>query len=145
MKTFKNLFSIATLALVAGFFTAPQQAQAQQTREHILLIKIQVEPQAAAYIKFDGVDGECQVKEGRNIVGRNTRTGEQLVVVVKDRKLAQFGTQAAGGAFKAIPANASPCFTIQCTTLNPPKCYTLPGGECICVCGPWISAAGGRN
>ncbi|MBP8239923.1 MAG: hypothetical protein KAX50_08180, partial [Saprospiraceae bacterium] len=100
MNIFK-FFSIAAVACTALFFSATNSASAQQTREHVLLIQMNVEPQAAAYIKFDGVDGECQVKEGRNVVGRNTRTGDQLVIVVKNGKLTEFGTQSASGAFKA--------------------------------------------
>lgn len=142
MNIFK-FFSIAAVAFTALFFSATPTASAQQTREHILLIQMNVEPQAAAYIKFDGVDGECSVREGRNTVGRNTRTGDLLVVVVRNGKLVEFGTQNAAGAFKAVSPNASPCnSTIHCTTLNPPKCFTLPGGACVCVCGPWITAAG---
>lgn len=141
MNIFK-FFSIAAVACTTLFFSAPTPASAQQTREHVLLIKMNVEPSAAAYIKFDGVDGECQVKEGRNVVGRNTRTGDQLIIVVKNGKLTEFGTQSASAAFKAITPSASPCFRPICTTFNPPKCFVLPGGTCVCVCGPWITAAG---
>ncbi len=146
MNIFK-FFSIAAVACTALFFSATNSVSAQQTREHVLLIKLQVDPQAAAaaYIKFDGVDGECQVKEGRNVVGRNTRTGDQLVIVVKNGKLTEFGTQSASGAFKAITPSASPCFRPTCTTLNPPKCFVLPGGTCVCVCGPWFTSATGGN
>lgn len=143
MNFFKNLFSVATLAFVATVFTAPQvQAQASSGE---LKIQMNVEPQAAAYIKFDGVDGECRVQEGRNVVGRNTRTGEQLIIVVRSGKIAQFGVTPTGGSFKALSPNASPCFTVHCTTVNPPKCFTTPGGQCVCVCGPWITSNTGRN
>ncbi len=127
-------------AAAATVFTAPQ-AQAQTSGAGGLKIQMQVEPSAAAYIKFDGVDGEVNVQEGRNVVGRNTRNGDQLIVVVRNGKPVQFGVQPTGGSFKAIPSNASPCnSTIHCTTFNPPVCFTLPGGQCVCSCGPWITS-----
>jgi hypothetical protein len=142
MNIFKNLFSFAALTLVAVFFAAPKQAEAQQTREHILLLKTHVEPQAAAYIKFDGVDGESKIKEGRNVVGRNTRTGEQLIVVVRDGKLAEFGTQSAGGAFKPASLSASPLsFYPDCPY---PYCFTSKDGEYICVCLQAMTLTSGR-
>lgn len=142
MNIFK-FFPIAAMAFSALFLSTTPDAKAQQTREHVLLIQMHVEPLAAAYIKFDGVDGECEVKEGRNTVGRNTRTGDQLIVVVRKGKLAEFGTQTASGAYKALLPASSPCIPGPiCTTLNPPKCFRLPGGGCVCVCGPWITAAG---
>jgi hypothetical protein len=144
MNIIKNFFSFAILAAVfATFSAAPVQAQTGGA----LKIQMHVEPLAAGYIKFDGVDGECTVKEGRNVVGKNTRTNEQLIVVIKGGKLSAFGTQARGGSFKPLPQNANPCNpTLSCTTFNPPHCYTLLGGECVCVCGPWISNGGsGQN
>lgn len=140
MNSFKNFFSFATLAFVAVLFATPQaQAQAAGAK---LTIQMNVEPSAAAYIKFDGIDGEVVSKEGRNVVGKNSRNGDQLIVVVRNGKAVQFGVQPVGGSFKAIPANASPCnSTIHCTTFNPPVCFTLPGGECVCSCGPWITSA----
>ncbi|MEQ1745941.1 MAG: hypothetical protein ABMA02_10970 [Saprospiraceae bacterium] len=141
MNFFKNFAPLATLAFAAILFAAPQ-AHAQST-SGTFVIRLDVEPSAAAYIKFDGVDGECTVKEGRNIVGTNTRTNEKLMIVVKSGKLTQFGTQAVGGKFKALTPTATPCSTIHCTTLNPPRCF-IYNGSCICVCGPWITAAGGN-
>jgi len=144
MNIIKNFFSFAILAAAfAMFSTTPVQAQTGGP----IKIQMHVEPQAAIYIKFDGVDGECQVKEGRNIVGKNTRTGDQLIIVVKSGKLVAFGTQARGGSFKALPQNANPCNpTLSCTTFNPPHCFTIATGDCVCVCGPWISSGGsGRN
>lgn len=145
MSIIKNFFTVAVLAFTAAILS-PAQVEAQQTREHVLLLKAQVERSAAAYIKFDGVDGECSVKEGRNVIGRNTRNGDQIIAVIRVGKLELFGVQPKRGAFIALqPSSAAPCFTIQCTTLNPPKCYRLPGGECVCVCGPWITAAAPGN
>ena len=141
MNFFKNFAPLTVLAFVAVLFAIPQ-AQGQTSSAGIV-IHIEVEPSAAGYIKFDGIDGECTVKEGRNIVGSNTRTGEKLVVVVKGGKLTQFGTQSASGKFKALTPSATPCFTINCGTFNPPKCFSY-NGACICVCGPWITAAGGN-
>ena len=147
MNFTKNFVSIAAVAFFAVVFFAPQQTLAQQTREHILLIKMHVEPQAAVYIKFADVDGECSVHEGRNVVGENTRNGDKLIAIVKGGKLESFGVQPARGKFKALNPSAAPCLpNLSCTTQNPPKCYTLPGGTCVCVCGPWLSAAApGRN
>ncbi|MBL7795204.1 MAG: hypothetical protein JNJ90_01765 [Saprospiraceae bacterium] len=147
MNFFKNFAQLAALAFVAlpiANLLPPSQTGTNEAGATIV-IRLDVEPQAAAYIKFDGVDGECEVKEGRNTVGSNTRTGEKLIVVVKNGKLAEFGVQPARGKFKALAPSATPCFTTQCTTLNPPKCF-VQNGVCICVCGPWITAAtGGRN
>lgn len=143
MNIFKNFAPIALFAFAIALFTAaPAQAQ---TNDGSLKIQMHVEPQAAAYIKFDGIDGECIVKEGRNIVGKNTRTGEKLIVVVKNGKLSGFGVQPVGGSFKAISPNSAPCFSITCFSFNPPKCFTLPSGACVCVCGPWITSNSGGN
>ena len=144
MNFFKNFFSVATIAFVTALCATPQ-VQAQ-TGASGIKIQMQVEPQAAAYIKFDGVDGECTVKEGRNVVGQNTRTGDKLIVIVKNGKLSGFGVQPARGSFVAIAPNASPCnSTIHCTTLNPPTCFTLPNGTCVCSCGPWITSSPNRD
>ena len=143
MHFFKNFLPLSALAFVAAFFMASHTSQAQTAP---LTVQMHIEPQAAAYIKFDGIDGECQVKEGRNIVGKNTRTGDQLILVVKGGKLVEFGVQPTRGAYKAIPANAAPCIpTLRCPNFAPPKCHTLPGGECVCTCGLWITAGGGQN
>lgn len=145
MNIFK-FFSIAAVACTAMFFSAATSASAQQTSQPPLLIQMHVEPQAAGYIRFDGVDGECQVREGRNAVGRNTRTGDQLIIVVKNGKLTEFGTQSATGGYKVLLPASSPCISGPiCTTFNPPKCFRLPGGACVCVCGPWITSAAGGN
>ncbi len=142
MNIFKNFFSFAIVAF--AFFTAPHLNA--QTGASGLKIQMHVEPSAAAYIKFDGIDGECTVKEGRNVIGTNTRTGEKLIIVVKGGKLTQFGVQPTRGSFKSIPSNASPCNpNLSCTTFNPPHCYTIPGGGCVCVCGPWITSNSGGN
>jgi len=147
MNFFKNFAQLAALAFVAlpiANLLPPAQTTPNEAGATIV-IRLDVEPQAAAYIKFDGVDGECEVKEGQNVVGRNTRTGEKLIVVVKKGQLVEFGSRKGSSAFKAIVPSATPCFTTQCTTLNPPKCF-IQNGVCVCVCGPWIKAAsGGRN
>jgi hypothetical protein len=138
MNIFKNFAPIVLFAF--AFFLGNTSTATAQSSSGTIKIQMHVEPQAAAYIKFDGIDGECTVKEGRNVVGKNTRTGEKLVVVVKNGKLSGFGVQPVGGAFKSLSPNASPCFTITCFSFNPPKCFTLPSGACVCVCGPWISS-----
>lgn len=143
MNHFKSFFAFAILACSVSFFSLP--AARAQAGSGDLKIQMHVEPLAAAYIKFDGIDGEVAVQEGRNIVGENTRTGEKLIVVVKGGKLTGFGTQAARGSFKLLTPSASPCFTITCGTFNPPKCFPLSNGACVCVCGPWITSSAGGN
>ncbi|GEM_PF-1069247 len=142
MNFFKNFAQLAAMAFVAlpiATLLPPVQTTTNEAAT-TFVIRLDVEPQAAAYIKFDGVDGECQVKEGRNIVGRNTRTGDKFIAVIKNGKLAEFGVQPVKGTFKALAPSSTPCFTTQCTTMNPPKCF-VRNGVCICVCGPWITAA----
>ncbi len=144
MNIIKNFFSLALIvAAFSTFSTTGANAQTGGSTQ----IQMHVEPQAAIYIKFEGVDGSVSVNEGRNVVGQNTRTGDKLIIVVKGGKLTAFGIQPRVGSFKALPQNASPCNpTLSCTTFNPPHCFTLPGGECVCVCGPWITSGGsGRN
>jgi len=145
MNFVKNFAQLAALAFVAVLFFAPQVQAQKPTKNSTFVIRLDVEPQAAAYIKFDGIDGECEVKEGRNIVGSNTRTGDKFIAVIKNGKLAEFGVQPVKGKFKALAPSSTPCFTTQCTTLNTPKCF-VQNGVCVCVCGPWLTAiAGGRN
>ncbi len=142
MNFFKNFCSFAIVAL--ALFTAVQTNA--QIAASGLKIQINTEPSAAAYLKFDGVDGSVSVKEGRNVVGENTRTGEKLIIVVKSGKLTQFGVQPSRGSFKALVPTASPCNpNLTCTTFNPPHCYNIPGVGCVCVCGPWITSNSGRN
>jgi len=143
MSFSKKIIALTLFASAIAFFATPQ-VQAQ-TASGGFNIQMHVEPQAAAYIKFDGIDGECTVVEGRNIVGSNTQTGDKLVLVVKNGKLSGFGVELKRGVFKALSPNAAPCFSITCTTFNPPKCFTIPGGACVCVCGPWITSGAGRN
>lgn len=125
-----STFSITTITAQAGSFN----------------ISIRIDSLTAGFIKFDGVDGSHQMKEGSNIVGRNSRTGEKLIINVKSGKLVSMGTQSKTGAFKALSPNAAPCNPgIRCPNFAPPKCFTIPGGACVCVCGPWITTGGGRN
>ncbi len=148
MNRIKNFICLAVLFCTTGLFTSAE------AKENILFsappldsfkIAIHVDPQHAAYIKFIGIDGEAFVKEGRNTVATNTRTGDKYIIVVKGGKLTECGLLPTNGRYKALTPTSTPCnSTIHCTTMNPPKCF-LENGICFCVCGPWISAAPTRN
>jgi hypothetical protein len=130
----KNIILATVLMCTAAIFGL-QNAEAQQTKEHILLIlKAQAEPQAASFIKFAGVDGDCNVKEGRNIIGTNTKTGDQIIVVLTGGRISQVGVQSKG-KFSPIRTAATTCASPRCLE-GAATCYTLPTGECFCLCPP---------
>jgi hypothetical protein len=130
----KNIL-FAALLFGATAVLGLQPAAAQQTREHILLIKATVEPQAAGYMKIGDIKGESNVKEGRNVIGTNTRTGNQIVVIISNGRISQVGEQVKGQFNPIRTAPGSACATIRCEE-GQPTCYTLSSGECFCLCPP---------
>lgn len=133
MKNIRFLFSVAMIVgMLTGFNF--NTAMAQQTREHILLLKAQVEPQAAAYLKLGDIKGESNVKEGRNNVGTNTRTGDQIIVIISGGRISEVGVQSKGRYSPIQQSRAAACASPRCVGAT--QCYTLPTGECFCLCDP---------
>lgn len=91
-----------------------------------------MDPQAAGYLKIGDIKGECDVREGRNEIGRNIRTGEVFVVFVEKGEIVRCGFHPNLGHFKALPPAPDPCFKSSRCNI-PPKCYVLPDGSCICL------------
>lgn len=129
----KFLFStVILIVMITGMF--PANLSAQQIREHILLLKAQAEPQAAAFLKLGDIKGESNVKEGRNNIGTNTRTGDQIIVVISGGRISEVGVQSKGRYSSIQPTRGSACASPRCD--GAPQCYTLPTGECLCLCQP---------
>lgn len=137
----QNFFFVATVAIAAFLFSTPE-AQAQQTREHILLITVKVDPQAAGYVKIGDIKGECQLKEGRNVIGKNTRNGDEYIAVVQGGKLSEIGVVPKGGSYKVLPTSSAGACDIRCRLGELPK-RVCNGGVCFCVCGVWLTTPAG--
>jgi hypothetical protein len=148
MNRIKNFVCLAVMFSITGLFNnveAKENSLFYAPPVDSFKIAIHVDPQSAAFMKIEGIKGECKVAEGRNTVATNTRTGDKYIIVVKSGKLTECGLLPANGRYKILTPTSTPCnSTIHCTTMNPPKCF-VENGVCFCVCGPWISAAATRN
>ncbi len=139
MTTFKNFFFLSILALVAVVFTA-QNTQAQSSAGSPALV-FSADDEA----DYNVARIPSRLEDGRHVIATHKKTRTQIIAVIKSGKLAQIGVLPAGGSFKALSPAASPCNNVICGTWQIKKCFTTPWGSCICVCGAWITAAGGAG
>lgn len=87
-----------------------------------------------AFLRFAGANN------GYSVLATHKKTGTQIIAVIRDGKIAVIGMVSPRGSFKVLEANANPCFRPLCTSFQLVHCYTLPWGECICICGSWYSS-----
>ena len=139
MTTFKNFFFLTILALVAVVFTA-NNSQAQTSVQYPYYA-FNADDEA----DYDVATVPSRLEDGRQVIATHKKTRTQIIAVIKSGKIAQIGVQPAGGRFKALSPAASPCNNVICATFQIKKCFTTPWGTCICVCGAWITAAGGAG
>ena len=89
------------------------------------------------YAKLDDIEGNAI---GTAVLAKHKRTGTKIIAVMRDGKIAQVGMMPQRGSFKVLTPNANPCYKPLCYSFQIVHCYTLPWGECVCVCGAWITA-----
>ena len=78
---------------------------------------------------------------GRFTMATHKTNGTKIMVVLREGKIAQVGYQPKGGTFIARPLNSSPCGAgVICPTYQLKRCFFLPWGTCVCICGTWITA-----
>ncbi len=137
MAPFKNLLFLFSLAVLATIFTTNNAAAQSATR---------VRQPAAVFTAVDSSEVWIVAKmpsvlpDGKHVLATHKKNRTQIILVARGGKIAQVGHQAPGAAFKALPANATPCISGGfCTTYQARVCYTSPWGSCICVCGGFIT------
>ncbi len=103
---------------------------------------------AAGYIKFDGIDGEAYAIErvkappadGKHLIATHKKSGGKLMLMARGGKIQQLFVQSASGKVKTLEASTAGCSQGGfCTSFQIKKCFVLPSGECICVCGAWFA------
>lgn len=80
---------------------------------------------------------------GQQVLAISKIDRTKFVVVLRSGKIAQVGIIPAGGSFKALQPSSAPCNTIQCTTFQIKHCFQF-NGQCVCVCGAWITSYPGN-
>ncbi|HMQ63988.1 MAG TPA: hypothetical protein PKE06_25110 [Flavilitoribacter sp.] len=140
MKTFKNFFVLTILALVAASLT-PNTAQAQSKVQALTSVQYPYWVfNAEEENDYAVAEVPRKLEDGRHVMATNKKNRTQVIAVVKGGRIAQVGLLPAGGRFKALTPAASPCNNITCFSFQIKHCYTTPWGDCICVCGAWITA-----
>jgi hypothetical protein len=136
MKTFRKFFFLT--ALVAVFSVSfTNQAQAQTSGNE----------DPAMVFNTDNMDAyrvaqiPSRVPNGETVLATSKRDRTQIIAQVREGKIVQVGYKPAGKAFIPLPQNAGPCSPSGlCFSWQIQHCYFTPWGDCICVCGAWISA-----
>jgi hypothetical protein len=80
---------------------------------------------------------------GQQVLAISKTDRTKFVVVLRNGKIAQVGIIPVGGSFKALQPSSAPCNTIQCTTFQIKHCFQV-NGQCVCVCGAWITSYPGN-
>ncbi|MGB0932003.1 MAG: hypothetical protein ACPGVB_14560 [Chitinophagales bacterium] len=128
MTTIQKLFVLSFFAFIALF--------SQTTAD------------AAGYLKFDGIDGESYVIErvkappadGKHLVATHKKSGGKLMILARGGKIQRMYVQSVSGKTKTLEASTAGCSQGGlCTTFQIKTCFTLPSGECVCVCGAWFA------
>lgn len=77
---------------------------------------------------------------GRFAMATHKTNGTQIMVVLREGKIAQVGYQLKKGSFIALPPQSAPCGAgVTCPTYQLKRCFSLPWGTCVCICGTWIT------
>ena len=81
-----------------------------------------------------------KIPNGQFVLAKHKRTGTKLAAIMRNGKIMMVGTIPARGQFKVLQANAQPCLDSGfCLNFQVVHCYTLPWGECVCVCGGFFT------
>lgn len=130
MKIFKKIFFLTSLIVMVSIFFA-DDANAQRTvpTEDFTLNFEKIKTWNVARIPN-------KIPNGQFVLAKHKRTGTKLAAIMRNGKIMMVGTIPARGQFKALVANAQPCLGSGfCLTFQAVHCYTMPWGECVCVCG----------
>jgi len=80
---------------------------------------------------------------GQQVLAISKTDRTKFVVVLRNDEIVQVGIIPAGGSFKALQPSSAPCNTISCATFQIKHCFQV-NGQCVCVCGAWISSYPGN-
>ena len=109
---------------------------------------------AAAYIKFEGIEGESYAlqrveappADGKHLIATHKRSGGKVMMTARGGKIQRIFVQSASGKIKTLEATTAGCSQGGlCTTFQIKKCFTLPSGDCFCVCGSWFADNSNSN
>ncbi len=109
---------------------------------------------AAAYIKFDGIEGESNIVErveappadGEHLVATNKRSGAQIRLIAKGGKIQRMFAKSKEDKIKVLEATTAGCSQGGlCLNFQIKKCFTTPWGDCFCVCGAWFADNGNSS
>lgn len=136
MKTFRKLFFLTALvAIFTASFTADAHAQNRGDDDPAMVFNTEnMEDYRVAKIASRVADGEvllATLKQDRT----------QIIAKIRGGKIAQVGYKPYGKAFIALPAQSSLCLPAGlCFSWQIPHCFFTPWGDCVCICGTWITA-----
>ncbi len=80
---------------------------------------------------------------GQQVLAVSKIDRTKFIVVLRGGKIAQVGIVPPGGTFNALLPSSAPCNGIQCTTFQIKHCFQV-NGQCVCVCGAWITSYPGN-
>lgn len=140
MKTFKMIFSLAVFVFASSLFTS-NAVQAQTAGGNASLLEFDAEDME----NWDIAELPADTRDGRHVVATYKKNRTQLIATIKGGKIAEVGVLPVGGRYKVLTPSASPCSQIICPTFQIKHCFYTPWGTCVCICGAWITTAGGGN
>lgn len=103
---------------------------------------------AIGFIKFDGIDGEiydierveAPPTDGNHLIATHKHSGSKLMFLAHSGKIQSIFVQSESGKIKILEASTTGCSEGNlCTSFQIKKCFTLPSGDCFCVCGSWFA------
>jgi hypothetical protein len=135
MKTFRKFFFLTALvAVFSASFTLEAQAQTQGNEDPAMIFNTDnMDDYRVANIP-------SRIPNGEIILATYKKDRTQIIAIVREGKIAQVGYKPAGNAFIPLPQNAGPCSSSGlCLSWQIQHCFHTPWGDCICVCGAWIT------
>ena len=74
---------------------------------------------------------------GQYVLAVSKTDGTEIIVVLREGKIAECGYRRVGGQFVAVTPSQSPCNNLTCLTYQQKRCFDL-SGQCVCICGTWF-------
>jgi hypothetical protein len=135
MTTFKKFFFLTALvAIVFASFATETQAQTSRTEAPAMVFN------AGDMDAYYTAKIPSRVRDGETVLATVKKTRTQIIAKVRKGKIVQVGYKSVGKAFVALPQNSGGCLPAGlCASFQIRHCFDLPGGDCICVCGAWIT------
>jgi hypothetical protein len=135
MKTFKKFFFLTALvAIVFASFTTGAQAQNTAGDDPAMVFNTD------NLDDFRVANIPSKVPNGETVLATYKKDRTQIIAIVRDGKIAQVGYKPVGKSFIPLPQNAGLCSPAGlCFSWQIQHCYFTPWGDCVCVCGAWIT------